>query len=123
MNFALRPSRDAATTRYTTALSKSFNKGSNIDTYLEISPFQHMISCEIYIYLKTMKKINLTTIFIYRIGFAMLRLSIFRINPSIFDIQRSLSILDYRYRPYWFQIGQRYNLLRKLSYRFIGFKY
>jgi hypothetical protein len=33
MNFALDPSRDAATARHTTALSKSFNKGSNMDTY------------------------------------------------------------------------------------------
>jgi hypothetical protein len=33
MKFALDPSRDAATTRHTTALSKSFYKGSNMDTY------------------------------------------------------------------------------------------
>jgi hypothetical protein len=56
MNFALRPSRDAATARYITALS-------NNNTYF--SPFQYMISCDIlvYVYLNTKKKINFIFIF------------------------------------------------------------
>jgi hypothetical protein len=39
INVPLHPSRDAATTRYTTALSKSFNNGSNMDKSISIYDF------------------------------------------------------------------------------------